>query len=209
MELEGIVGRTMTPREADSAFTLVEMIGVLAIIAILVGALVPRVFESMNKSAVSSVAQSVRGLKAGLWKYHFRNAEFPAGDMALVEQGMIDQLISVSIGADNAGDGFLRLLVATDEDLAIAADGITGANFDLSGDGGATQETPSGANLVVLEIDGVDEINAVALNELIDGASLSDASDSAPNDGADEFGAVIYDGSGGFPVTVYVYLAHR
>ena len=191
------------------AFTLVEIIGVLAIISIIVGLLLPPIFRFVDNANVSAVTHTVRASKAAIWEYYVQNKSFPPTDVTLVGAGLLDRPIDPKVGADAVGDGYLRNLTATDENIAVGGDGITGTNFDLSGDGMTTQEAPAGAGLVVLELDDVNRDNAEALNEAIDGATLGDASDSVAGDGADELGAVIYDGRAGFPTTVYIYLAHQ
>lgn len=193
----------------ERAFTLVEIIGVLAIISIIVGLLLPPIFRFVDNANVSSVTHTVRASKAAVWEWYVENKSFPATDIVLVGAGLLDRPIEPKVGADSLGDGFMRNVTATDEDLAVSADGVTGTNFDLSGDGATTQEVPAGSGLVVLELDMVTQANAEALNEAIDGPNLGDDSDSTAGDGVDEIGAVIYDGTGGFPTTVFIYLAHQ
>ncbi len=51
-------------------FTLIEMIGVLAIIAILVGAVAPRIFEAIEDSKVTSASSLVKSLQSSVSKYY-------------------------------------------------------------------------------------------------------------------------------------------
>ena len=110
------------------------------------------------------------------------------------------------------GTGTYALTTATNDDLDVTADGIDGSNFDIGGDGTTTQEVPLGASLATIQLANVNKSDAEAINAIIDGDTLDDASDSQGADGADEFGQVIYNGTagaGGFPTTVYIYVAHR
>jgi prepilin-type N-terminal cleavage/methylation domain-containing protein len=50
-------------------FTLIEMIGVLAIIAVLVGAVAPRIFEAISDSKVSNVASLIKTTETATSKY--------------------------------------------------------------------------------------------------------------------------------------------
>ncbi len=50
------------PARATAAFTLIEMIGVLAIMAILAGVLVPNVLRSMDRAAVRAEAETLAAL---------------------------------------------------------------------------------------------------------------------------------------------------
>lgn len=53
-----------------NGFTLIEMIGVLAIIAILVSAVAPKIFESISDSKVTTVGTFVKTLGSSLSKYY-------------------------------------------------------------------------------------------------------------------------------------------
>lgn len=51
-------------------FTLIEMIGVLAIIAILVAAVAPRIFEAINDSKITAATGTVKTLESAMAKYY-------------------------------------------------------------------------------------------------------------------------------------------
>ena len=51
-------------------FTLIEMIGVLAIIAILVAAVAPRIFEAIADSKITSATTTVKTLQSAVVKYY-------------------------------------------------------------------------------------------------------------------------------------------
>ena len=53
------VNSVKTNRAASHGFTLIEMIGVLAVIAILAAMLLPKVFSAINDSRVNNAAVSV------------------------------------------------------------------------------------------------------------------------------------------------------
>ncbi len=48
-------------RKSNQAFTLIEMIGVLAVIAILASMLIPKIFEAINNSKINNAAVSYSG----------------------------------------------------------------------------------------------------------------------------------------------------
>lgn len=51
-------------------FTLIEMIGVLAIIAILVAAVAPRIFEAISDSKITSATSSIKTVQSAVAKYY-------------------------------------------------------------------------------------------------------------------------------------------
>ncbi|MBN1983727.1 MAG: prepilin-type N-terminal cleavage/methylation domain-containing protein [Chitinivibrionales bacterium] len=55
---------------ASGGFTLIEMIGVLAIIAILVAALSPRIFDAISDSRVTSFVSTAKTLQTAATKYY-------------------------------------------------------------------------------------------------------------------------------------------
>ena len=57
------VNSIKTNRAASHGFTLIEMIGVLAVIAILAAMLLPKVFSAINDSRVNNAAVSVETIK--------------------------------------------------------------------------------------------------------------------------------------------------
>jgi prepilin-type N-terminal cleavage/methylation domain-containing protein len=57
---------TLVQKRKAQAFTLIEMIGVLAVIAILAALLIPKVFEAINNSRINNAAVSYNTVKAAL-----------------------------------------------------------------------------------------------------------------------------------------------
>jgi prepilin-type N-terminal cleavage/methylation domain-containing protein len=64
-----LLGR-MPAKVAAGGFTLIEMIGVLAIIAILAAAVAPRVFEVIADSRGTRMATEVRAIETGVTRYY-------------------------------------------------------------------------------------------------------------------------------------------
>jgi prepilin-type N-terminal cleavage/methylation domain-containing protein len=60
----------MPVRAAAGGFTLIEMIGVLAIIAILAAAVAPRVFEVIADSRGTRMATEIRAIETGVTRYY-------------------------------------------------------------------------------------------------------------------------------------------
>ncbi len=66
-----------TSVKQNSAFTLIEMIGVLAIIGILAAVVAPRVIESIRDAKVTSAVASVSAAKTAAIGYYQRYDNFP------------------------------------------------------------------------------------------------------------------------------------
>src|SRR5437773_11252268 len=103
-------------RKSKQAFTLIEMIGVLAVIAILASMLIPKIFEAINNSKINNAAVSYNTVKAGLADHYAKwgsllssnGTVFVTGsyaatnyDKMLVAEGFIDKTFQVKIGTTN------------------------------------------------------------------------------------------------------------
>jgi prepilin-type N-terminal cleavage/methylation domain-containing protein len=200
-------------------FTLIEMIGVLAVIAILAALLVPKVFSAISDARVNNAAVNCETVKTAIADHYGKygsllvdgSATTPAAfavtddrakyfDMLLVKEGLLDKPFSVKIG-----DGTTNTLV---EAVAISSltsmDGSSTSGFAL--DGGSANMV-QGTTLIRAVITGVAPADAQALSQRIDGPSMS----SSTVTGGDLKGRVMYAAPAGSAstTTVYVYLTHR
>src|SRR5881397_4045059 len=99
------------PKEAK-AFTLIEMIGVLAVIAILAALLIPKVFEAINNSRINNACVSIRTIKTAVVDHVGAYAQFNSiwgtnsqpvpllgyDTNVLMAEGLIDKPFAVKIG---------------------------------------------------------------------------------------------------------------
>src|SRR5262245_40733195 len=97
-------------------FTLIEMIGVLSIIAILAAVLIPKVFEAINNARVYNAAMSVNTVKTACIDHYAKFGSFPIDgsttpptdlsasmpiemfDPYLVKEGFLDKPFAVKVG---------------------------------------------------------------------------------------------------------------
>src|SRR6266404_8833834 len=118
-------------------FTLIEMIGVLAVIAILAAVLIPKVFEAINNARVNNAAMSLNAIKTACVDHYAKFGSFPVDgtttpptalttpyvgfDTILVKEGLSDKPFAVKIGDGISTNNFIRIVPGVSKDTA--ADG--------------------------------------------------------------------------------------
>lgn len=203
-------------------FSLIELIGVLAIIGILAAVIVPKVIQATARSKVTSTAASYNSLKTAVAEYFAKNSSFPqrAGvgegnsadekgrfDMDLVTGNFTEKLIAVPIGSQDLGKGALTSRTHVRSQSAVASgtvniDATTGGdNFDLD-DNVNTANFSAGSMVVSLVIPQVAVADAIELNRQLDG-------ETADGTTANLTGRCIFSAPVGGLTTVYLYVAHH
>lgn len=195
--------------QAKRAFTLIEMIGVLAVIAILAALLIPKIFEAINNARVNNAAVSYNTVKTAVMDHYakhgsllssngvlFATTDPVAGnfDGMLLSEGFLDKKFQVKIGDTNSHVAVTNALPA-----ATAPDGVNSA-YDLDGTG--TVNDAVGGVVVEAIITGVTENDAKDLNDRLDGTTLGTAIGTS-----DLRGRVKY--ATGASTTVHIYVTHR
>lgn len=205
-------------------FTLVEIVGVVALIAILAAILTPRVVGVISRGKVNSAAQSISSLRTATMDYLGAHSAFPIRDGTgstngpvtngrfdadLVSAGLTDKLFSCSLGNQTYDNSPLtgRIHVRSQQAVAsarVAAPTATrgGTNFDLDRDP-ATTDFTTAQRVVCAVIPAVALADAIALNRQIDG-------DLNSGKAADTVGRCLYSSANSDQqVTVYIYIAHQ
>ncbi len=200
----------------SAGFTLVEMIGVLAVIAILASMLVPRVFQAISDSKVNNAATSLNSLKAAVNEYYGKYGRFgqtngvvfaslPVNnwELTLLAEGIIEKPFAVRIGDGVVGGvSGSRITVVAPAALATTA---AATNSAYCFDGTATVNQATGSMLVEAVIPGVDPKDAKDLNDRLDGTALGAVLLLADTIGRVKYGVPNAAGT----VDVHVYLAHK
>ncbi len=196
-------------KSARKGFTLIEMIGVLAVIAILASLLIPKIFNAINNARIGNTVVSYNTIKSATMEHYSKyngltntttgfalisNAGAVTNyDSLLLSEGFLDKLFGVKVGTAS----YVQVRPA----VASAPDGSV-ASYALSGS--ATNEITLNANIVEAVLVNVPRADALAISKSLDGDALSNA-DGATT--ADLKGRVIY--AAGDPTTVFIYVAHR
>lgn len=209
----------------QSGFTLIEMIGVLAVIAILAAVLIPKVFEAINNARVNNAAMSVATVKTACVDHYAKAGAFPVDastnppvaltgtqpqtfDLILVKEGFLDKPFAVKIGDGLPEDTtHTRVQIVAAQPAGTTPTGANGA-FNLDGDSTTSNVNDANGTWVVeAVITGVQEADAVALNKAIDGNTAALGSTGAGV--ADLAGRVEYGTPSSGICEVHVYLTHR
>jgi prepilin-type N-terminal cleavage/methylation domain-containing protein len=219
------VNTTKTTKKAG--FTLVELIGVMAVIAILSAMLIPKIFDAINSARIEHAAAAVNTIRTAVASHYTKYGAFADSDgvfftptgvagpqladaadfdtLVLMKDRMIDKRFSVKMG-DQLATNLVRVRVI--EDAATTAD-ITEATANYDFDGVATAVDTNNASLVVeAVITGVNANDAKELKEMIDGNDLTNptpAIGAAATLGRVKYPAIASGATG----TVLVYIYHR
>jgi prepilin-type N-terminal cleavage/methylation domain-containing protein len=205
-----------------SGFTLIEMIGVLAVIAILAALLLPKVFSAIADAKINNAVVSTETIKTACadhyGKYGRFNTSFGTNitaapiltyDTNLLFEALIDKPFQTKLGTNWA------IVMAKCETAAttVAAPNAapTGtvageSSYSLDGVGAAPVNEATGDLVMEAVLQGVAQADAQAISLRIDGPSMTPASSASGDDFA---GRVKYKDASGGPTTVYIYLTHR
>jgi type IV pilus assembly protein PilA len=206
----------VTNKREARGFTLIEMIGVLAVIAILAALLVPKVFNAINDARINTAVVGAQTIKTAVIDSYAKNGRFDATNNTaiagfttpyggydtnvLMVQGLIDKPFLTKAGTNST----VQVV-----DCVAAGTAPTGANAAYALQGTVGQNDATGTYVVEAVVQSVAEADAQAISQRIDGSSLS--TPGATPGTADLLGRVKYaaPASAGGPVDVYIYLAHR
>ncbi len=200
-------------KKEAKAFTLIEMIGVLAVIAILASLLIPKIYEAINNARISNTTLSYNTVKSALADHYAKfgaltssnGVTITAGanealnfDKVLIAEGFLDKPFDVKIGTGS----FVEVVPGVTAATAVDA---TDAAYDLDGSG-TTVNDAAGSAVVQAVIPNVSGGDAQALSLLLDGPAMSTTN--APTL-TDLKGRVKYAAPGSGSTTVYIYVTHR
>lgn len=183
--------------EPRCAFSAIEMIGLLALLAIVVSLLVPQVFkarssagaaaQAVNQAHVEDVAAGLAAIKTAVTAHYAQfgslasskgvplkvSGSYEHYDLVLLAEGLLDRPFTAAMGTKAS----IRLVDVSGFSATTAVDAANGA-FDLDGDG--KNDVVGAAYVVEIVISGITPDEAKAVNARLDGPTLG--ADSSGND---------------------------
>jgi prepilin-type N-terminal cleavage/methylation domain-containing protein len=204
---------TQFSKSVRRAFTLIEMIGVLAVIGILAALLVPKIFESINNARINGAAVSIASVKTGVADHFAKFGSLVSSngvaiaapvtnnyDLTFVTEGFMDKRFASKLATED--NTFVRLMTALPSSTAVDADNAAYALGSAT-----TVNTATGSYIVEVAMNDVLEADAKALNDIIDGTQLGVALGASTGD---LYGRVKYSPIGtGTTVDMKIYVTHR
>lgn len=177
-----------------SGFTLIEMVGVLAVIAILAALLVPKIFAAIDESRYDNTVGSLNGLKAGIMGYFGKESFFPTNDSSfdatLVSKGHMEKKFGCRIGSSSV----VRTIYAANSAGGTKFTKLDGVSVIAEG------------TVVEVELSNVAVADAQELSLRLDGPAMSEED---PLQG-DTLGRVVYAApAAGVVAKLFIYMAHK
>lgn len=221
--------KILVARNSRGGFSLIEMIGVLAIIAILAAVIVPKVFSTIASSRVTNAVASINTIKSAVTEFSGKYGTIPTTngnsriDDLLVTDGLLDTRFLIKIGNQPTNPAIVgatwtrsssnwtssggsnqnsqsRIICQTSNTTTPST--ANGRNFRLDG----TTDLPAQSRVVSAIIPNARISEARELSLRIDGETMSEPDTST----ADNIGRVAYRTANGQGfTTVYVYVAHQ
>lgn len=206
---------------ARQGFTLIEMIGVLAVIAILAAILAPKVFEAIQTSKINNASQTISTLSQALNDHFALKGKFTnaTGDgepsdtekanfvTVLQSQGFLDKAPFLKIGSLTTSPVII-VEPSLSSTTAVTAITAIDAAYDLDNNTSKPNDAGGAQYVLSFVITGVAAADAKALNDKIDGVGQPFAAGEL--EAEDKKGRVKYGSPGTTGITtVRVYLAHR
>jgi type II secretory pathway pseudopilin PulG len=203
-----------TPNRAPrtGAFTLIEMVGVLAVIAILAGLLMPRIFSAVNEARLNNAVSSCNTIKSAATTYFAKYGKFGGVEgetittnlfttwdtAVLMVEGLIDKPFGPRLGDTATVQVADTVAAGTDA----AADNTA---YNLDNNITINKNDAIGAKVVECVFSNISREDAWEMSWRIDGPTFTAGN---KTDQTDVLGRVKYNIPGTLG-TVRVYVAHK
>lgn len=199
-------------RQEARAFTLIEMIGVLAVIAILASLLIPKVFSAISQARVNGVTVRTHTVKTALVDHYGRYGNFDqlfgtnTAALGTPFTGIVTNYDGVILMPEGLLDKPYFAAIAQTATIEICTVGSECGTFQGYALDGITNQTGSATYIIEAKLMNVPVQDAIDLNNRIDGPSLGTSDPTlADNKGRVEYGAAV----NGVVANLYIYLTSR
>ncbi|MCP5145784.1 MAG: prepilin-type N-terminal cleavage/methylation domain-containing protein [Gammaproteobacteria bacterium] len=162
----------MIRKSIQRGFTLIEMIGVMAVIAILGSVAAPKIFDAIEDAKVSAFIQQVNALSQAVAKFQTDTGRWPRHNPTQA-QDRYHQLIINSLDNTNPIPGWQGPYIekeltnylnrAGNQDVFLANNNDPNWACDMDGNG-----TPDG-QFIIYRVDGVSDALAEKVSNIFDG----------------------------------------
>ncbi len=156
-------------RKQQAGFTLMEMIGVVAVIAILASMATPMIFDAIRNARVTAFVEDVNVARTAVARYYEDTGQWPTHIPTDARDGrrtLISNSASNPIGGWNGP--YLEMDISNPFNeggyRAILSSGNGNYQFDLDGDG-----TVDTTTAVFMRIDNVSDAQARKISDILDG----------------------------------------
>ncbi|MDX8409571.1 MAG: prepilin-type N-terminal cleavage/methylation domain-containing protein [Mariprofundales bacterium] len=145
-------------------FTMIEMIGVLAVIAILASIVAPKIFDAIRDSKVNTFAANIQAVQTAVTSYYKDVGVFPTGAQLISDTatGWKGPYLDKKVA-----DMFSSLPLTS---VALSSEAISAtANFDIDGNATAVGDYSAKTTMSQLSFVGMAVADAKAVSGAIDG----------------------------------------
>lgn len=205
--------RLPNTKQTQRAFSLVEMVGVLGVIAVLAGLLIPKMFASLNEARINEAVTGYNTLQSAATTYFGKYGKFGGIEGATYATGTtVTNWDGAVLLVERLVDKVFRPRLAEQvnvvvSDCAASTTEATGSNNAYNLDDNTSYNTNDafGAKIVECVLFNVSLEDAWELSRRIDGPAMSAATKTTAQDLK---GRVKYDITGGSG-SVRIYVAHK
>ncbi|MDX8413746.1 MAG: prepilin-type N-terminal cleavage/methylation domain-containing protein, partial [Mariprofundales bacterium] len=154
-------------------FTMIEMIGVLAVIAILASIVAPKIFDAINESKINTFASNIQAVQTAVASYYKDTGTLPSTTTKLITDTAtgwngpyLDKNVTEMFSSISAGT------------ITFTNSTPSGTNnFDIDGDGNGDYTAKS--TILELDFSAMSVADARAVSGVIDGDKANDTTGSS------------------------------